>query len=41
MTLVVTAPLVFRDPLWGPVKFQLSIFRKAGEVLPEYEVVVE
>ncbi len=41
MILVVSAPFVFDDPGWGPVKFQLSIFRRYGDVLPEYEVVVE
>ncbi len=41
MILLVSAPIVFDDPGWGPVKFQLSIFRHFGDVLPEYEVVVE
>ena len=41
MMLVVSCPVVFDDPGWGPVKFQLSIFRHMGDVLPEYEVVVE
>ncbi len=41
MMLVVSAPIVFDDPGWGPVKFQLSVFRRFGDTLPEYEVVVE
>ncbi|HEX2923882.1 MAG TPA: hypothetical protein VHS28_07645 [Chloroflexota bacterium] len=41
MILVADALLTFVDPAWGPTTFQLSIWRRKGDTLPDYEVVIE
>lgn len=41
MICIADAILTFEDPGWGPVSFQLSVWRHSGDSLPEYEVVVE
>lgn len=33
--------VVFYDPAWGPVSFDLAVWRHAAADLPEYEVTVE
>jgi hypothetical protein len=36
-----TARLSFWDPGWGEIAFDLSVWRKAGNDMPEYEVIIE
>lgn len=41
MICIADAVCSFEDPQWGPITFQLSVWRHVGDSLPEYEVVVE
>lgn len=41
MICVADALCSFEDPGWGTITFQLSVWRRFGDTLPEYEVVVE
>lgn len=41
MICIADALVTFNDPQWGPTTFQLSIWRRAGDTLPDYEVVIE
>ena len=41
MTCVAHYWAVFSDPDWGPISFQLSVWRDDRADLPTYEVIVE